>query len=121
MLFPVLTMGSVFIFSRRNQHENEEETTSCENTSLLCRFVLDGTGKKVGETIAVSDDIVIIKSGNKYFGVPVKHLEDDGKTMLVKGLVDYSKAEELGEQWRQKSFRDLNQHSEKDEGKNGGF
>jgi len=121
MLFPVFTLGALFSFSRRNQDETNDKNTSCEDASLLCRFVLDGSGKKIGETIAVSHDIVIIKSGSKYLGVPLKHLEDDGKTMLVKGLVDYSKAEELGEQWRQKSFHDLNQPSEKDEGKHGGF
>ena len=107
----MLFSTTVFLFSRRNknQEKKEEKEEISPETSLLCRFVLDGTGKKVGESIAVNKDLIIIKSGNKYLGVPLKHIEDDGKTILVKGLVDYSKAEELGEHWRMESFRELNQ------------
>ena len=69
--------------------------------------VLDGFGEQIGESVAIEDDIIIIKAGSKYLGVPLKHVEEEEKTLLVKGLMDQSKAEEIGENWRRKSFDDV--------------
>jgi len=77
--------------------EFEEEKDSQKN-NLLCRFVLDGVGRKIGESVAIDEDIMIIKTGSKYLGVPMKHIEEEEKTLLVKGLVDHDKAEEMGEE-----------------------
>ncbi|MCX6665395.1 MAG: hypothetical protein NT038_04970 [Euryarchaeota archaeon] len=119
MILASLT-SHLFIFSRRN-HTNkandEEEENFTKQNNLLCRFVFDGTGVKVGETVSLAGDIIIIKNGKKYLGVPLKHIDEEGKTLMVKGLVDFSKAEELGEEWRKKSFRDFNQDVNHD-GKN---
>ena len=108
------------LFSRGKKQEDTDENDKSDNP-LLCRFVLDGLGKKIGESIALEEDIMIIKSGNKYLGVPLKHIEDTGKTLLVKGLVDFGKAEEMGEHWRKESFRELDKPLDKNEGKNNGF
>ena len=56
---------------RIEELEKEEEYKH----NLLCRFVLDGLGKTVGESVAVDDDILIIKSKNRYLGIPLKHIE----------------------------------------------
>jgi hypothetical protein len=113
----VETIGGIFFFSRNNKRtkeEPEEEETYKDN--LLCRFVLDGAGRKVGESVAIDEDIIILKSGKKYLGVPLKHIEDEGKTLLVKGLVDRENAEIMGEKWRQNSFREISyKEGEKDE------
>jgi hypothetical protein len=69
--------------------------------------VLDGMKRKIGESVAVDEDILIIKSGSKYLGVPLKHIEESGKTLLVKGLVDRGKAEEIGEKWRKESLNEI--------------
>jgi hypothetical protein len=102
------TIGVVFFFSRRKRKKSEEfeEKESLKNI-LICRFVLDGVGKKVGESVAIDNDILIIKSGSKYLGVPLKHIEIEEKTLLVKGLIDQEKAEEMGEKWRMESFREI--------------
>jgi len=110
-------IGNLFFFSkikRRKKEEADEEETFKEK--MLCRFVLDGTGKKVGESIAVDEDILIIKSDDKYLGVPVKHIEEEGKTLLVKGLVDRDKAEEMGEKWRNESFCKIDHSEEEKDG-----
>jgi hypothetical protein len=39
--------------------------------------------------------------------VPLKHIEATEKTLMVKGLVDFTKAYELGEKWRKESFREM--------------
>ena len=74
---------------------------------MLCRFVLDGTGKKIGESVAIDNDILIIKTGKDYLGVPLKHIEEEGKTLLVKGLVEREKALQMGEKWREESFKEI--------------
>ena len=108
MLIGILSIGSMFFFSRgKCSKKNEKEEEEAYKNSLLCRFVLDGSGKKVGESVAVDNDLLIIKSGSIYLGVPLKHIEAEEKTLLVKGLVEKDKAELLGEKWRQDSFQEI--------------
>jgi hypothetical protein len=102
------SIGGAFFFSRGKRKKNEEgEEEDPYKNNLLCRFVLDGVGRKVGESVAIDDDILIIKSGTKYLGVPLKHIEEEEKTLLVKGLVDQDMAEEMGEKWLRESFREI--------------
>ena len=87
----------------------EEKYSINENreNNLLCRFVLDGLGVKLGESIALNDDIIIIKNGKKYLGVPLKHVDEEGDTLIVKGLVDKKKALQMGEKWCETSFNNI--------------
>jgi hypothetical protein len=99
----------LFFFSKGKKRKNEKiEKEENYKNSMICRFVLDGIGRKIGESVALDEDIIIIKSGNKYLGVPLKHIEEDGKTLLVKGLVDQFNAEKMGEKWRQENFKEIN-------------
>lgn len=111
------SIGGVFFFSRRKRKKKDgaDDEDSYKN-NLLCRFVLDGLGRKVGESVAIDDDILIIKSGNKYLGVPLKHVEEKEKTLLVKGLVDQDKAEIMGEKWQYESFREIDYTKEEEDG-----
>ena len=113
------SLGGIFFFTRKKSKKIEDEPDQDHN-NLLCRFVTDGTGRKIGESVSLDEDILIIKSGDKFLGVPLKHIEEEGKTILVKGLVDFDKAYEMGEKWRKESFREINQ-KEKSEGKKDGF
>ena len=114
-----IIVGISFFYSKKQKKEDAIKKEFKRN-GLLCRFVLDGGGNKIGESVAVNDDIVIIKSGSKYLGVPLKHIEEDEKTLLVKGLIDFSKAEEMGEKWRNESFQKIDT-PEDIEGKVDGF
>ena len=113
------TIGGVFSLpkSKRKRIEEQEAEENLKN-ELLCRFVLDGAGKKVGESVAVDDDLLIIKSGKEYLGVPLKHIEIEGKTLLVKGLIEKENAEIMGEKWRQESFKQIRDN---DDGEDNGF
>lgn len=92
----------VFLISRkRKQGEESGEKTP----DLLCRFVVDGSEKKIGESIAVQDDLLIIKMQKTYLGVPLKHVEEKGDVLQVKGLVSFEKAEILGRAWQEKYFK----------------
>ena len=113
------SLGGIFFFTRKKSKKIEDEPDQ-EHDNLLCRFVTDGAGRKIGESVSLDEDILIIKSGDKFLGVPLKHIEEEGKTILVKGLVDFDNAYEMGEKWRKESFREINQ-KDKSEGKEDGF
>jgi hypothetical protein len=118
-LYTIGCSGGIFFFNKKNVKIDENETDHYYD-NLLCRFVIDGTGKTIGESVTIDNDIMIIKAGGKFLGVPLKHVEEKGKTLLVKGLVDFDKAYELGEEWRKESFREINQQNES-EGKTDGL
>ena len=117
LLLVFQNLGGMFFFNKRVNKDIEEEIEE-KHDDLLCKFVKDGSGKKIGESVSISDDIIIIKSKDKFLGVPLKHIEDEGKTLLVKGLVNLDKAFEMGEQWRNNSFHVIEEkkdpHGEKD-------
>ena len=116
----VRNIGKIFYFSKRKDSVNgkKEDMDSSEN-ELLCRFVIDNNGKKIGESIAIIDDIIIIKSRDIYLGIPIKHIDEEKKVLTIKGLIDKAcsemadhlgdkdKAIELGEKWRKDSFKEL--------------
>jgi hypothetical protein len=100
--------GLVFLLSKSKKKVKDESTENGEFTNLLtCKFVFDGADKKIGESLAVDKDILIIKSGKKYLGVPIKHIEIQDKILIVKGLIERDKAEKMGEKWQQASFREM--------------
>jgi len=115
MIILMLSSGFIFFFSRNKKKEDFEEEENYRK-NLICKFVLDGAGRKVGESVAVDDDVLIIKSGKKYLGVPIKHIEEKEKTLLVKGLVEQDKAEIIGEKWRRESYREINYNQGDEDG-----
>lgn len=110
-ILAVLSFFPRFKIKKNKQKENEEKV---EKNKLLCRFVMDGAGKKIGESIAFNDDMIIIKSNGEYLGIPLKHIEESGKTLLVKGLIDQDKAIDMGENWREKSYKQISHDLDKE-------
>jgi hypothetical protein len=121
-LLPIVTINMIsgFSFLPKSKRKKIEEKNAEEEfkNNILCRFVLDGVGVKIGESVAIDDDILIIKSGTKYLGVPLKHIEIEEKTLLVKGLIEKDNAEIMGEKWRQESFKKID---DKKDGEKNGF
>ena len=103
-------VGSVFFFNKKKDGTESKKTNETADPSMLCKFVVDGSGKKIGESVSIDHDVLIIKSGSQFLGVPLKHVESAEKTLVVKGLIDLTKAYELGEKWRKDSYRELKQH-----------
>jgi len=89
-----VVLGNAASRKKKNDTTLEEE--------YICRFVVDGVGRNIGESITIEEDILIVKRGKKFLGIPIKHIEDKGNALLVKGLIDLEKAEELGEKWLRK-------------------
>ena len=109
-LFALNNSNVVLLFTKRKDTLEEKKTIENADISMSCRFVLDGSGKRLGESVSIADDILIIKSGSRFLGVPLKHIEPLEKTLKVKGLIDFTKAFELGEKWRKESYREMAQH-----------
>jgi hypothetical protein len=107
------TIGGVFLFSKNKKKRQEKEAEDEYKNNLLCRFVQDGIGKNIGESVAITDDVLIVKSGKKYLGIPLKHIELAEKTLLVKGLIEQDKAEIMGEKWRHESLREIDNNERK--------
>ena len=110
ILFTLEYFGGIFLFNRKKENTELKKTIENVDISMICKFVIDGMGKKLGESVSIEDDILIIKSGSRFLGVPLKHVEPVEKTLMVKGLIDFTKAYELGEKWRKESYREMNQH-----------
>jgi hypothetical protein len=95
----------LYFFSwKKNLKEDVEANEEKNEKKLICRFVFDGSGNKIGESIALDEDIIIIKKKSEYLGVPIKHIEENGNVLLVKGLIDRDKSIELGEKWRKNCY-----------------
>jgi len=118
LLHTVENIGGVFFFNRKKNRDVEDEIDE-EQDNFLCKFVTDGSGRKIGESVSIDDDVLIIKSKERFLGVPLKHVEDKGKTLLVKGLVDLDKAYEMGERWRNTSFDKAEETNDMEEKKDG--
>jgi hypothetical protein len=103
-------IGGIFFFSKKKETTETKKNIENADPSIICKFVLDGTGKKIGESVSIDHDVLIIKAGSRFLGVPLKHVEPGEKTLVVKGLLDFTKAYELGEKWRKESYREMNQH-----------
>lgn len=98
----------VFLLSKNKKKGKDDTLDNEESTNLLtCKFVFDGADKQIGESLAVDNDILIIKSGKKYLGVPIKHIEIKEKILIVKGLIELDKAEKMGEKWQQASLKEM--------------
>ncbi len=68
--------------------------------SYIARFVVDLQGKRIGESISIFEDMLIIKKGEKFYAIPFKHVEMRGDEIHVKGVVQWDKAEQLAKRWK---------------------
>ena len=70
--------------------------------SLLSRFVVDKNGNRVGESISIHKDLLIIKRESDYYAVPLQHVETKDEELRVKGIVQWEKAAEMAEEWKKR-------------------
>jgi hypothetical protein len=68
-------------------------------TKLVAREVLDDEGKRVGETVRVQGDDVVLKGPEGFYVVPRTELKEEGERLRAHG-VDWVLARNRGEIWR---------------------
>ena len=72
--------------------------------SLIPRFVVNKSGEKIGETIGMDGQRIILKKNSDFYSVPLSVLDEHLGELIIKKNVDWEKAKALGERWRKKSF-----------------
>jgi hypothetical protein len=108
-------IGNIFFFNKKKDDIVTQKSIENVDPSMICKFVVDGSGKKIGESVSIDHDVLIIKAGTLFLGVPLKHVESGEKTLMVKGIFDFTKAYELGEKWRKESYREMKKHAPPEE------
>ncbi|HEC77207.1 MAG TPA: hypothetical protein ENI33_08150 [Thermoplasmatales archaeon] len=66
----------------------------------LAKFVVDSEGKRIGESISIFEDMLIIKKEEKFYAIPFKHVELAGNEIHIKGIVQWDRAENLAKRWK---------------------
>ena len=67
---------------------------------MLSRFVVDKEGRRIGESISVYKDLLIIKKNGKFYAIPLKHVEVSEEELYIKGVVQWDIAEKLARGWK---------------------
>ncbi len=65
---------------------------------LICRFVLKD-GRIIGESIDVHENRLVIKSGEKFLGIPLEAIEKTEEDKIYVSEFDESDALKFGEKW----------------------
>ena len=72
--------------------------------SLIPRFVINKNGERIGETIGMDGQRIILKKDSDFYSIPVSVLDEHLGELIIEKDIDWEKAKALGERWRKKSF-----------------
>ena len=97
---------NLFLFQKSSDNEGVLHTYD-DLSDMLARFVINSQGEKIGESIAVHQDLLIVKQKKTYLGIPLKHISLDGKKLLAKGLINTKKAKQLGSEWKKSTYKEI--------------
>lgn len=85
-------------FRKPKEHEND-------SVDYLCKFVrLDG--KKIGESIAVDDEWLLVKHGAEILGIPLDRIIAVSEEIIV-GKFNKKEARKIGKKWKDKCTDEL--------------
>lgn len=71
---------------------------------LLSLFIRSDGGEVIGESIGVEGEMLVAKSGDRFYLLPLSALRKEGGELLLVGEVDWEKAREEGESWRSREL-----------------
>lgn len=91
--------------SARKAHEAQAAAEEAPADRLLLRFVEDPQGRRVGETVAVEGDDLVLKDAAGFLVVPVGSVEENGPGLKMKEPLDESAARRKGDAWRERSHK----------------
>ncbi|MBI2077680.1 MAG: hypothetical protein HYT80_04815 [Euryarchaeota archaeon] len=106
LVFAVIVAILIRMSMRARQAE-AQQTMSQESPGekMLLRFVEDEKGTRVGETVAVEADKMIVKAPGGFLAIPVAQLSESGPGLKLTGTFDEAAAKKEGEAWREKSHK----------------
>ncbi len=74
---------------------------------LLSRFVVDLDGSRKGETVSTEGDRLVIMESGVFYLVPMSYAVLEGKTIKLKGRVNWKRAKALGDRWKARKLDPL--------------
>lgn len=74
---------------------------------LLLKFVVDASGGRRGETVAVDGERLVLKTPEGFASLPADRFKADGANLKVEGDVDWVAARAAGEEWRSRSYKEI--------------
>lgn len=83
---------------KSEEHEND-------SSDYMCKFVLLD-GEKIGESIALYDECLLVKNGSDIFGVPMDHIIAVSEEIVV-GKFNKKEAIKIGKKWKDKCADDI--------------
>lgn len=73
----------------------------------LSRFVLNTDGERIGETVGIDGERIIMKREEDFFSIPKDAIEEKYGDLLLSKPIDWEESKALGEQWREKSYNKI--------------
>jgi hypothetical protein len=92
--------------------ENSAPLTPARDRDVLCRYVVNRTGKQIGETLSTYEEKIVLKQKNQYLVIPLHALEQTENNLELKlneDEIDWKAAKELGKEWYKTYFNPLGQ------------
>ena len=106
LVFAVIVVILVRMSMRARQAEAQlSMSQESSGEKMLLRFVEDEKGARVGETVAVEGDQMIVKAPGGFLAVPTSQLSESGAGLKLTGTFDEAAAKSAGEAWRVKSHK----------------
>ncbi|MFC1786734.1 DUF5749 family beta-barrel protein [Halobacteriota archaeon] len=85
-------------FKKSKENEND-------SSDYMCKFVLLD-GEKIGESIALYDECLLVKHGSDIFGVPMDLIIAVSEEIVV-GKFNKKEAIKIGKKWKDKCDDDI--------------
>ena len=114
MRIVILNMCAYLFLFQKSSKKDIQQHTYDDVSDMLARFVINSKGEKIGESIAVYDDLLIVKEKEYFLGIPLKHVSFEGKKLLAKGLIDTKMAKKLGDSWKKSTYKEIEYPDEED-------
>ncbi|MHC1583463.1 MAG: DUF5749 family beta-barrel protein [Methanosarcinales archaeon] len=84
-------------FFRRKKEKIPDEKIL--RSKYSCKYVKKGDGDKIGESIIVRGERLIVKSEERILAIPLEAVERTGEDDLLVKEFDETEAERVGEEW----------------------
>lgn len=89
----------------RTEAAQAQAVQESPHEAMLLKFVEDPSGRRIGESVAVEDDEMIIKDAQGFLAVPVANVSPSGDGLKLSAPLDEAGARVRGEAWRERHHK----------------
>jgi len=87
---------------KRSSRQSVEYTDPRDE--LLSLFIKSDSGEVIGESIGVEGEMLVVKSGERFYLLPLSAVKKEEGELLLVGQVDWERAQREGESWRSREL-----------------